>query len=159
MKHYYFALAAIITIGTDLLQACPYTFINDTRSPILVAEELGNAFIIPAGKKATIQAPMNENHPHDTEEWHAWHGHSSVLIYTTLHNDTFGNKSFEIAYKTREHICGKGSILKMSQLNKVKGAEDISRFRIKKMTEARKLKKLQKLAQLKEVKKMIITTN
>lgn len=138
-----------------LLEACPYIFINDTNQIVLVVEHLGNAYIIPAGKVARIQAPMIENQSHETKKWKMWQGHSTVGIYIPTLNDDYGNKVFEVLIETREHHCGKGSSLRMSQLMRVTDKEDFDRFRIKRMNEARKIKRLQKYEKRKTLEEQL----
>jgi len=94
------------------VKGCPYTFINDSNSPIFAAEEIEKAQFVAPGKKITIEAPMSMEHSHhEGAGEHEWNGHAPIYIYKKD-----GAENFTLLYKIIEKACGKGSIIKYSDL-------------------------------------------
>ncbi|MFA6066411.1 MAG: hypothetical protein WC707_04505 [Candidatus Babeliaceae bacterium] len=135
--------------------ACPYTFINDSDKPVILAEYISKAqFVEPNGGKVTVVAPMSSEHDHSSSpetdidhgdlgtESHGWNGHAHIYVYKKV-----DGSDFKLEYKIKEAACGKDSKISYSLLEGMaNGTENTGRFGIKKMTPEREEAKVKKLA-------------
>lgn len=144
--------AGVFMVSASLL-ACPYTFINDGKKTVFLAEKVTHGHLVMPGKQAGLEAPMNPEH----EALHAEqgvqkqgehedsNGHAPFYVYVEMTPGTY-----DLLYKIRERACGKDSVVRFSDLESMAtGKKDAGRFGIKKMTEERAEKKKKELAPVK----------
>ena len=156
----------LFSIGTQALFGCPYTFINDSKNQkIFLGQTITHGQLIEPGEKITVDAPMNPEHKQQHEAHGTNHGehkdagddngHAPIYVYAEekrklIGSDESGNTGmrFTLEYKIRERACGKNSVLKFSELQKITSEDEsqLGRFGVKKMTEERAERKVGKLA-------------
>jgi hypothetical protein len=125
----------------NILIGCPYTFINDTKLPIILSEKITKAYYVPAGDKTIIEAPMTDEHDSDMEKGHG-NGHAAIYVY--MHNGA----EYHLTYKIKERACGKDSVIKASELPAMMNdQEKAGRFEVSMNDADRKDKKHAQLAE------------
>jgi hypothetical protein len=125
----------------SLLIGCPYTFINDTKTPIILSEKITKAYYVPAGDKTIIEAPMADEHDSDVEKGHG-NGHAAIYVYMD------NGKEYHLTYKIKERACGKDSVIKATDLEAMTNdAEKAGRFEVSVNDADRKDKKHAQLAE------------
>lgn len=126
MKQRNIAYGAFIALSMPVLVwACPFTFINDGEKPLIIANLYQNARLIQPGETLTIEAPMKSkvNFELDSEKKYA---HSRQNVY--VQSEEAGN--FKNAFILQEAACGKGSVVKFSELAKMSETERSGRFTV-----------------------------
>ena len=125
----------------SLLIGCPYTFINDTKTPIILAEKITKAYYVPAGEKTIIDVPMAKEHDSDVEKGHG-NGHAALYVYMDNGNE------YHLTYKIKERACGKDSVIKATDLETmITDSAKAGRFEVLLNDEDRKDKKHAQLSE------------
>ena len=108
-----------------LITACPFTFINTGKKPLIVADMYENAQIIKPGEQVTIKAPMKGDAQFQLEIEHT-NAHAVLNIYEE--SDVPGH--YKNAFRLQEVTCGKGSVVKSGDLPQMAKKERFGRFSV-----------------------------
>jgi hypothetical protein len=108
-----------------LIEACPFTFINTGKKSLIVADMYENAQIIAPGEQVVIKAPMKGDVQFQLEIEHT-NAHAVLTIY----EESAVPGHYTSAFRFQEVTCGKGSVVKSSDLVQMAEKERVGRFSV-----------------------------